>query len=58
MINFKEYRKAYEVKTEYLYIQRNHKLEFTTMKKIGTKYDKLIIDGISELGCKKIIYIR
>lgn len=58
MTNFKDYRKAFTNQYEYLYIQREHNLHFTTMKKIGTKYDKLTIDSISEIGCKQIIYIK
>lgn len=57
MIRFKDIRK--EIKQEtFLYIQYNHNLEFTTLKKIGTKYDTCLVSSISTLGEKIHIIIK
>ena len=53
---FKDYRKTIPL-NETLYISVNHNMEFTTIKKVGTKYDTLYVDTECLLGNKRYLVL-
>ena len=56
-LKFKDFRKQVPL-NEYIYIQVNHKLEFTTLKKTGRKYDKLFVEEVDTLGNKRRVILH
>ena len=53
---FKEVRKTIPL-NQYIYVSVQHDLEFSTVKKIGTKYDKLYVDVDGLLGDKRYLVL-
>lgn len=53
---FKDYRKRIPL-NESIYISVNHNVEFTSVKKTGTKYDSLYVDADCILGNKRYLVL-
>ena len=56
-MTLKEYRKEVPL-NEYIYLQINHQLRFTTLKKNGGKFNNCNIVYIGTLGGKRWIKIQ
>ena len=54
--SFKKVRKTIPL-NEYIYISFRHNIEFTTVKKVGTKYDLLFVDSECILGNKRMFVL-
>lgn len=56
-MKFKEYRKQIPL-NEYIYIQVNNQLRFTTLKKNGTKFNNFYVEYVGTLGGKKWVKLH
>ena len=56
-MKFREYRKSIPL-NEFIYIQVNHTLKYTTLKATGRAFDKYYVERVGELGQKKWIVLH